>query len=124
MNDAIAAISKRKNIVTTQLVGMDGTVKEYINDGDYGINLIVGVQAIKDGKIVDEYPSDGITQLRKFFDVKEAIYVHSEFLELFDISKVVVQDFSVTQATHSNYQPIELSMLSDGDYNVYSTEYK
>ena len=124
MNDAIAAISKRKNIVTTQLVGMDGTVKEYINDGDYGINLIVGVQAIKGGKIVDEYPSDCITQLRKFFDVKEAIYVHSEFLELFDISKVVVQDFSVTQATHSNYQPIELSLLSDGDYNVYSTEYK
>ena len=50
--------------------------------------------------------------------------MHSEFLELFDISKVVVQDFSVTQATHSNYQPIELSLLSDGDYNVYSTEYK
>lgn len=124
MNDAIAAISKRKNIVTTQLVGMDGTVKEYINDGDYGINLIVGVQAIKDGKIVDEYPSDGITQLRQFFDVKEAIYVHSEFLELFDISKVVVQDFSVTQSTESNYQPIELSLLSDGDYNVYSTDYK
>ena len=124
INDAIAAISKRKNIVTTQLVGMDGTVKEYINDGDYGINLIVGVQALRDGKIVDEYPSDGITQLRQFFDVKETIYVHSEFLELFDISKVVVQNFSVTQATESNYQPIELSLLSDGDYNVYSTEYK
>ena len=124
INDAIAAISKRKNIVTTPLVGMDGTVKEYINDGDYGINLIVGVQALRDGRIVDEYPSDGITQLRQFFDVKETIYVHSEFLELFDISKVVVQNFSVTQATESNYQPIELSLLSDGDYNVYSTEYK
>lgn len=124
VNDAIAAISKRKNIVTTQLVGMDGTVKEYINDGDYGINLIVGVQAVKDGKIADEYPSDGITQLRQFFDVKETIYVHSDFLELFDISKVVVQDFSVTQSTESNYQAIELSLLSDGDYNVYSTDYK
>ncbi len=124
MNDAIAAISKQKNIVTTQLVGMDGTVKEYINDGDYGINLIVGVQAVKDGKIVDEYPSDGIAQLRHFFDVKEAIYVHSDFLELFDISKVVVQNFSVTQSTESNYQAIEISLLSDGDYNVYSTDYK
>lgn len=124
MNDAIAAISKQKNIVTTQLVGMDGTVKEYINDGDYGINLIVGVQAVKDGKIVDEYPSDGIAQLRQFFDVKEAIYVHSDFLELFDISKEVVQNFAVTQSTESNYQAIEISLLSDGDYNVYSTDYK
>ena len=56
--------------------------------------------------------------------MKEAIYVHSDFLELFDISKVVVQDFSVTQSTESNYQAIELSLLSDGDYNVYSTDYK
>lgn len=123
MNDVVAAISKRKNIVTTPLVGMDGTVKEYINDGDYSISLLVGVQAIEDGLIVDKYPSEGITQLRGFFDVKEPIYVHSDFLDLFDISKVVVNSFSVKQTTESNYQPIELQLLSDEDYNVYSTEY-
>ena len=123
INDAIAAVSKRKNIVTTPLVGMDGTVKEYINDGDYAISLLVGVQALEGGLIVDKYPSDGITQLRGFFDVKEAIYVHSAFLELFDISKVVVTRFNVKQATESNYQPIELQLLSDEEYNIYSTEY-
>ena len=123
MNDAVAAVSKRKNIVTTPLVGMDGTVKEYINDGDYSISLLVGIQALENGLIVDKYPSDGIEQLRNFFDVKEAIYVHSAFLELFEISKVVVVSFSARQATESNYQPIELQLLSDEDYNVYSTEY-
>ena len=53
MNDAIVAISRAKNIVTTQMVGMNGTVKEYICDGDYSINILVGVVALKDGYIVD-----------------------------------------------------------------------
>ena len=34
INDAVCAVSRAKNIVTTQMVGMDGTVKEYINEGD------------------------------------------------------------------------------------------
>lgn len=124
MNDAIAAIAKSKNIIKTNLVGMAGSVKEYIGDGDYSINVLVGVQAVENGLIVDKYPSEGITRLHDFFDVDEPIYVHSAFLELFDISKVVISSFSASQRTESNYQPIEISMISDGDYNVYSTDYK
>lgn len=123
MNDAIVAVSRKRNIVSTSMVGMDGTVKEYINDGDYQLNIMVGVQALKDGVIVDEYPSDGIQQLREYFDEKAAIQVQSKFLELFDIDKIVVTEFAVVQATQSNYQPINITALSDKEYNVYSTEY-
>ena len=49
MNDAVVAVSRAKNIVTTQLVGRDGTVKEYINAGDYQLNILVGVAAVRDG---------------------------------------------------------------------------
>lgn len=50
------------------MVGMDGTVKEYINEGDYQINIVVGVAAVRNGVIVDEYPEDGLRELRAFFD--------------------------------------------------------
>lgn len=80
INDAVCAISRSKNIVTTQMVGMDGTVKEYINEGDYQINIVVGVAAVRNGVIVDEYPEDGLRELRAFFDEKAAIDVHSVFL--------------------------------------------
>ena len=123
MNDAVVAVSRRAIIVSTSMVGMDGTVKEYISDGDYQLNIMVGVQALKDGVIVDEYPSEGITQLRKFFDEKKAITVQSKFLELFDIDSIVITDFSVVQATESNYQPVSISALQDREYNVYGTEY-
>lgn len=123
MNDAVVAVTRKKNVVTTQMVGMDGTVKEYINAEDYQIKIAVGIQAARDGLLVDEYPTDGIKQLRAFFDLNEPILVNSAFFELFDIDRIVITDFSVEQATESNYQPITLSALSDTEYNVYSTEY-
>ena len=123
MNDAIVAISRSKNIVTTQMVGMDGTVKEYINDGDYNLNIVVGVAAVKDGAIVDEYPADGLRELRTFLDAKEALSVHSEFLDVFDINNLVVKSFSVSQDTASNYQSVSISAVSDEEYNIYSTDY-
>lgn len=123
MNDAVVSVSRKKNIVTTQLVGMDGTVKEYVNADDYSIKIAVGVQAVKDGVFVDEYPTEGIKELRKFFDLNEPIMVSSEFLKIFEIDRLVITDFAVNQTTESNYQPITLSALSDAEYNVYSTEY-
>ena len=72
---------------------------------------------------VDEYPTEGIKELRKFFDLNEPIMVSSEFLQIFEIDRLVITDFAVNQTTESNYQPITLSALSDAEYNVYSTEY-
>lgn len=123
MNDAIVAISRAKNIVSTQMVGMNGTVKEYINDGDYNLNIVVGVAAMRDGVIVDEYPTEGLRELRRFLDDNEALSVHSEFLDVFDINSIVVKSFSVSQDTASNYQSVSISALSDEDYEIYSTEY-
>lgn len=123
MNDAIVAISRSKNIVTTQMVGMNGTVKEYINDGDYSLNIVVGVAAVRDGVIVDEYPADGLRELRAFLDDNEALSVHSEFLDVFDINSIVVKSFSISQDTASNYQSVSISAVSDEEYNIYSTDY-
>ena len=123
MNDAIVAISRSKNIVTTQMVGMNGTIKEYINDGDYSLNIVVGVVAVKDGVIVDEYPAEGLQNLRVFLDANEALSVYSEFLDVFDISSIVISSFSVSQDTASNYQSVSISAVSDEEYDIYSTEY-
>lgn len=123
MNDAVVSVARKKNIVTTSLVGMDGTVKEYVNADDYQVKIAVGVQAVRNGVFVDEYPTEGIKQLRQFFDLNEPILVNSAFLEIFNIDRIVITDFSLIQATESNYQPITLSALSDTEYNVYSTEY-
>ncbi len=121
--EAVCSVSMAKNIVKTALVGAKGTIKEYISDGDFDITISVGLVAVEDGKIVDKYPADGVRDLRELFKVSEAIYVKSDFLQLFDITKIVITDFDVEQMTHSNRQIVQIKAISDEDYIITSNEY-
>ena len=121
--DAVVAMTRTKQIVTTQVVGMVGTVKEYISDGDFDINIAVGIQGVEDGKVANVYPKEGLRELRKFLEVDKPISVQSAFFDLFEINRLVVKSYSLTQATESNYQELSISALSDNEYNVFSTDY-
>jgi len=121
--DAVAAVSRERRIVSTALVGRDGTVKEYINEGDWAVNLVVGLQAIEGGRISDEYPGDELRELKKYLDEKAALRVHSEFLDIFGITRLVVKSYSATQTTEQNYQAVSISAVSDEAVEIYSKEY-
>ena len=123
MEEAICSISRAKHIVKTQLTGLDGTIKEYINNGDYDINISVGLVAIEDGVITDQYPADGIRAIKELLDHNEPLFVNSEFLQLFDITKIVITDYAIQQMTHSNRQVISIKALSDEDYELTGIEY-
>lgn len=124
INDAIVSVSMEKQIVRTPLPGLDGTIKEYICNGDFDIGITVGIVAVDaEGNIIDEYPEEGIRRVRSFFDEKQSIGVESKFLDLFGISRMVVTNFSLTQNTASNRQVIEVRALSDVDYVIRSTDY-
>lgn len=64
-----------------------------------------------------------LRELRQLLDVKGAIEVHSEFLAIFDITKIVIKNYSATQMTEANYQAVSISAVSDEDYEIYSNEY-
>ena len=124
INDATVNISREKHIVRTQLVGLNGTIKEYICNGDYDISISVGIVAVdSNGQIVDEYPKEGIRKIREFLDENKAVDVTSVFLSIFGIGRMVVTRFSLKQETASNRQTIEVRALSDEDYVIKSTEY-
>ncbi|MEG1673214.1 MAG: DUF6046 domain-containing protein [Alistipes sp.] len=123
INDAVVSLSREKHIVRTTLVGLDGTIKEYICNGDYDISIAVGIVAVENGQIVDEYPEEGLRKVREFLDENEAVEVSSVFFDIFDIPRMVVTRFSVRQDTQSNRQTIDIKALSDKDYTIKSTEY-
>ncbi len=124
INDATMNVSLQKEVVKTALVGRKGTVKEYISNGDYQINISVGLVAVNDaGEIIDQYPERAMTQLREILEIGEALEVSSAFLDVFGVSKIVVTGFSAKQMTHSNRQVIEITALSDDDYVIESTDY-
>ena len=123
INDATVNISREKHIVRTQLVGLNGTIKEYICDGDFSIGLTVGIVAVRDGVIVDEYPEEGIRQVREFLDENRAVDVSSTFFDLFGINRMLISRFSLNQDTHSNRHTIDIKALSYEEYVIKSTEY-
>ena len=62
MEEAICSISRAKHVIKTQLSGLDGTIKEYINHIDYVLNISVGIVALEYGVMADKYPTEGISR--------------------------------------------------------------
>ena len=122
--DAVAAVSREHRIVSTALVGRDGTVKEYINAGDWSVSLVLGLQAESGGMITDEWPGDELRTLRKLLEAKETLRVHSEFLDALNIGRLVIKSYKVPQMTEANYQVAEISAVSDEDYEIFSNDYE
>lgn len=122
--DAVVSVSRERRIVSTALVGRDGTVKEYINEGDWAISIVVGLQGVQDGVMADVWPDAQVRELRKLLETKEALRVQSSFLDVWGISRMVVKSISATQQTDSNYQTMSISAVSDEDYEIFSNDYE
>lgn len=122
--DAVASASREHRIVSTALTGRDGTVKEYINAGDWAVSIVIGLQHTEGGVIADEWPGTELRELRKLLEAKEALRVHSEFLDALNIGRLVVRSHAARQMTEGNYQVVEISAVSDEDYEIFSKEYE
>ena len=103
-------VSQTRNIVTTPVQGRDGTVKEYISDGDYVVNirgLLVQPNSMA-------YPADQVRELLRLCQVKDAIVAASPFLQLFKIYNLVITDYRLPQREgFQNTQLFELNCISD-----------
>ena len=122
--DAVAAASREHRIVSTALTGRDGTVKEYINAGDWAVNIVLGLQCVENGEIADKWPDNELRQLRKLLEAGEALSVYSKFLDALHINRIVIKSYSLRQMTEANYQVVEISAVSDEDYEIFSTDYE
>ena len=122
--DVTINVSKQKEIVKTAIVGRAGTIKEYISDGDYQIEICIGIVAVdENNEIIDQYPESAMSTIREVLEGNEALEVSSTFLDIFGINKIVVTGFSAKQMTYANRQVVEVSALSDDDYIIQSTDY-
>ena len=128
--EVIISVTQERNIVTTPLQGRDGTIKEYISNGDYGITLDIALtdyegepseQADEEFLLPkQDYPLNQLETLRKLLTTPEAVEVESDFLtkHAFGIKSAVVTSFSLQQETHSNRQSVQIQMLSDEPYEI------
>jgi hypothetical protein len=124
LNDCIMSVSMEKNILQTALQGKDGTIKEYISDGDYSINVVAAIAGDllnatnQNYQISDAYPLAEIKLFTSVLKAKTALEVSSDWLELFGIRSIVIKSYAFEQETHSNRQYVNMSLLSDEPYEI------
>ncbi|KIO75949.1 hypothetical protein TH53_17970 [Pedobacter lusitanus] len=119
--ECIMTLNLEKTIVSTALQGRNGTIKEYVTQGDYSITMVAGITHYENSNLTPaftEYPTDKIKELNRYLNIKDSLKVHSEFLDFFNIESVVIQKFSLNQETHSNRQGVSITMLSDTPYEI------
>ena len=110
LQTVILSVSKSKNIIQTEVTNRPGTVKEYINDGDYSISVR--------GQITSEQrtvaPQDTAFALDSFLSLGQSLEVSSTFLLTFQITTVVVLDYSISEreGTRNTYD-FTIDMISD-----------
>lgn len=110
IDTVLMTVDMTKNLVLTPLQGKNGTVKEYISDGDYLVDIR--------GEIISElpnvYPKDLVTRLVNLCKVPHQLNVSSFFLQLFSVSSIVVQRYEIAEKLGSrNSVPFTIQALSD-----------
>jgi len=109
IDHVLLTITNTKNIIKTAIQGLNGTIKQYISDGDY---LITARGAISSES--NRYPADEITDLVNICEIPSEVWVTSNFLSLFGIEYVVIEDFDFPEiAGFRNRQEFTITMSSD-----------
>lgn len=98
-----------RNVEKTTIQGRNGTVKEYIGEGDATITfrgVIVGDNGV--------YPEEEVLALKQVIKAPVSIPVVSKYLQMLDIDTIVFEDRNFAQEEGSySYQAFTLSAVQD-----------
>lgn len=104
-----------RNVIVCRQVAkgdMRGSIKERWTQDDYGIT-IEGILMGTDGK----YPKDDVTKLREFCEASEVIVV-CPLLEIFNINRMIIEDWDIPFTSGTANQNYTLHGKSDDIYKL------
>lgn len=108
--------SRTKNIVSTQINGQIGTIKEWVNNGDVAINLLI---TVINEKNVDAYPEQELKDIMSFLNMNRELKVYNKYLnDVMEVTRLVVTSFKHTPKIYQGMQTISVDAMSDETYVV------
>lgn len=91
----IISVERSHNIVKNSVVGVEGTLKEYVSAGDYIIDMtgsLIGANAAN-------YDDESIEKFQFLMNTKEEIQVVCSFLnDYFKVSDIVIENYKLMQS--------------------------
>jgi hypothetical protein len=106
--------SNTKNIVSTAINGLNGTIKEWIAEGDVAIN--VEVTLLGEG---NQYPTEKVERLTALLRKNESLQIENETLNnVYGVERIVITSWGITPTKAFNYQTISFNAVSDKVYKI------
>ena len=125
IEDATVKVTQNRIITKTEISGRSGTIKEYICDKDYDLEITCGVTHMSlSRQRPDTYPLHIVRQLVELSRRPESVEVACKFLEdVFDIRRIAITQSIVDRQSGGNRQVVVLKGLSDDDYMLYHEKF-
>ena len=102
------SVSSSKNIVMTQVQGRDYTRKELVSGGDLQFSI--------SGNIVSDemgvYPTDAVKKFVQIMEYNGILNVNFMMFEPFNVTRIIVKDYSLSQQTYKNIQPYSFNCVA------------
>ena len=119
-DSVLVNLQQTKNIIKTPVQGLNGTIKEYISDGDWSVNIkgvIIGQNGVYplDNSIQASDINANVTNLKTALGMNQPLVVKSWLLNgVFGIYTIVVENQTWPQSEGSiATQLFEISAMSD-----------
>lgn len=112
---AMADFTRAKNVIKTNVLGSNGTVKEIFGFDDWQIRI--RMLCLKDNKYTAREYAD---MLQDWFEIAGGINVYGSIFSKKEIYNIVIEDFDIRSVTGSpNVVPIELSAVSNEPVEIF-----
>lgn len=112
---ALFEINNSRNIVKTQIAGRNGTIKEYMSDGDYQIKI----RGCLDSGLSNVPPIKLLNDLRVITECPTSISANCNFLDYFLVNEIVIEEAKIIQNEGArNLVNFELSCISDTPFEL------
>jgi hypothetical protein len=110
INTVLMEVTQTRNVIVTPIAGGNGTIKEYIGDGDYQIKMRGYIESSNPNK----YPIEDMNIFKKYLSAPVPLEVVSNYLRIFDIDKIVILDYNFPQTEgRRNLQFFEITAISE-----------
>lgn len=106
----VVDISCSKNIIKTQLTKVKGSVKEFINIGDFELEF-KGLMINYDSMT---FPLEAQAKMKNFFAATSRVNITSKLVNGYGIFNMIVEDIKFpSMAGFANCQPFQIKCVSD-----------
>lgn len=113
---ALCNVTKNMEIVKSKIAGRNGTVKQYINTGDYDI-VIKGLFTTG---VSDKFPLEALNHLQLITNSTTEVKVASNFLQCFGINYLVFETCNFEQQDNKGRDelPFTLNCVSETPFSI------